>query len=661
LDFQFANLLGKWQMLAEALAVILEHARARNSVEFRCLHDEWHAGRSWTLRAALTGLFYPRRIAFNELQGDRLKHIFERKRLRIYMPIENTKAQLIKLLSQSDTKVIALSGKWGTGKTHLWKIIKSESNDPKVKNALYVSLFGLSNIDQVKRRLLEAAIPESDSYEKIFKPVKKLVKAGVKAGSEHFKALATLNDVNLMLMAPIILEGKVIVLDDIERKNKQLEVDQVLGFIDEYSEQFKARFLLVLNDGELDREAKDPTGGQWSILREKVIDQEIRLTTSAEEAFSIAIKITPSKYAIALEQAVRTCNLTNIRIVLRVISAANQILNLQELEDAILARVIPSIVLFSAIHYRGLVDGPDFKFALDAGNPRWLGLMRNRKEDPTEEDKKNDRWRMLMQQLGITGCDEFEKQLVEFLESGLFDSVEIQKVIDRYKNEKDLLELREAAQNLISRIFWDHRASVADLVSEGGGFIGKAGKLGPVLTSQLCQSISELDGGSAVGEAIVDSWIAEYKNSNQRASSSENIFNNPLHEKIKEEMDLNEAEAQKKMTVVDACTAIITKSGWGTFEEVAMKSASVSDFEDAIRNMTDLDELARFMRRMMDLRLRHHDNDQHFGSATKHFIQACKNIANDENFPRLSKLIKRLFENSTLANQLDTPKINETL
>jgi hypothetical protein len=575
------------------------------------------------------------------------------------MPIEKTKAQLIKLLGQSDIKVIALSGKWGTGKTHLWEKIKSECKDQKVKNALYVSLFGLSNIDQVKRRLLEAAIPESDSYEKVLSPVKKLFKAGVKAGTEHFKALATLNDVNLMLMAPVVLGEKVIVLDDIERKNKQLEIDQVLGFIDEYSKQFKARFLLLLNDDELDKDSNASPGSHWSIFREKVIDQEIRLTTSAEEAFSIAIKITPSKYSSALETAIRTCNLTNIRIVLKVISAANQILNDQVLEDAVLTRVIPSIVLFSAIHYRGLVDGPDFKFALDAGNPRWLGLMRNRKEEPTEEDKQNDRWRMLMQQLGITGCDEFEKQLVEFLESGLFDAVEIQKIVDRYKNEKDLLELRESAQNLMSRIFWDHRANDVDLVSEGASFIEKGGKLGPVLASQLCQSISELEGGSAVGEAIVDNWIAEFKRSDQRASSSENIFNNPLHKKIKAEIDLKEVEAQKKMTVVDACTTIITKSGWGTFEEIAMRSASVNDFEDAIRNMTDLDELARFMRRMMDLRLRHHDDDQHFGSATKHFVQACRNIANDENSLRLAKLINRLFENSTLASQLDAPKLTE--
>ena len=67
------------------------------------------------------------------------------------MSLKKTKDQLIKLLGQPDNTVIALSGKWGTGKTHLWNEVKDESGDDSVKKALYVSLFGLSSVDQVKR------------------------------------------------------------------------------------------------------------------------------------------------------------------------------------------------------------------------------------------------------------------------------------------------------------------------------------------------------------------------------------------------------------------------------------------------------------------------------------------------------------------------------
>ena len=40
------------------------------------------------------------------------------------------------MLGQGDNSVIALSGKRGTGKTHLWNEVKNESDDEKVRKAL---------------------------------------------------------------------------------------------------------------------------------------------------------------------------------------------------------------------------------------------------------------------------------------------------------------------------------------------------------------------------------------------------------------------------------------------------------------------------------------------------------------------------------------------
>ncbi len=68
--------------------------------------------------------------------------------------LRKPKKQLIELLENADNKVIALSGRWGTGKTHLWNEVKTEFKDVKVQKALYVSLFGLSSIDQIKRKLI---------------------------------------------------------------------------------------------------------------------------------------------------------------------------------------------------------------------------------------------------------------------------------------------------------------------------------------------------------------------------------------------------------------------------------------------------------------------------------------------------------------------------
>jgi tRNA A37 threonylcarbamoyladenosine biosynthesis protein TsaE len=58
------------------------------------------------------------------------------------MSLKSTKDHLIHLLANQDNKVIALSGKWGTGKSHLWREVQYASEDKTIKSALYVSLFG---------------------------------------------------------------------------------------------------------------------------------------------------------------------------------------------------------------------------------------------------------------------------------------------------------------------------------------------------------------------------------------------------------------------------------------------------------------------------------------------------------------------------------------
>lgn len=281
------------------------------------------------------------------------------------MTIERTKDQLAQLLGRPDEKVIALSGAWGTGKTYLWNEVKNGHADEKVRNALYASLFGLTSIDHLKRKLIETAIPLDKSKDSTLEILKKVFKTGLDAVSSHYKALAAISNLNLTLMAPAILREKIIIIDDIERKHKNLGIDEVLGFVDEYSKQYSSRFILILNQKILSND--EPQSILWSNFREKIFDQELKLTTSPEEAFDIAVNATPTKYAPELKQAINKCQINNIRVISKIIKIANLILENKDTDPAIQSRVIPSIVLFSAIYYRGLDNGPDFKFALQAG------------------------------------------------------------------------------------------------------------------------------------------------------------------------------------------------------------------------------------------------------------------------------------------------------
>lgn len=565
------------------------------------------------------------------------------------MTLKLAKEQLIRLLEQDDNNVIALSGKWGTGKTHLWNEVKEQSTDDKVKKALYVSLFGQSSIDQVKRKLIEAAIPGVESHSGVFDSFKNFFNVGVKALSTHYKALAAINDLNVLLMAPVVLRGNVIAIDDIERKHERLGIDEVLGFIDEYTKQYGSRFVLVLNEDKLSSSRDQEK--LWTTFREKVIDQEIRLTTSPDEAFSIAIGLSPSKYADDLKKATLICGLTNIRVVRKIIRVANQILGENDLEGAILARLVPSIVLFSAIHYRGLADGPDFMFVL-AFNPYSSGSDGNQNTQETPEAKREVGWRMLLRVLGIFSCDDFEKQLVEFFESGLFEASRFQVIIDQYIAQRDVTEARDEAHRFMVRAFWDHRADEEQLVAEAAGFHKIAAKLDPFLVTQLDMILAEMPGGQAVGDHIIKSWTEAFKATNPTTVNYRNSFNKPLHKDIQAVFDAVRENAESSFSVLDACMEIIESRGWGSLQEMAMRRATVEDFDIIIREFEDIDKFQLFMHRMIEMRLQRSTYDPHFGTATQHFVEACRGIANDQATPRLARLITRLFTEAALAFEL---------
>jgi len=565
------------------------------------------------------------------------------------MTFKKTKEQLSQLLDEADIRVIALSGKWGTGKTHL--IDELRTSHPKAKRAIYISLFGLSSIDQLKRKLIEAAVPMSDSHGGTFDSIKELFKVGFKVASEHYKALAALSDVNLLMMAPVVLRNSLLIVDDIERKHETLGIDEVLGFIDEYSKQFETRFILILNDDQLGVAHKQ----SWQTLHEKVIDQGLKLTTAPDEAFGIAISLSPSSFQGALKQAALTCGLTNIRIIRQVIKVANRILGTQPMDEAIVARVIPSIVLFSAIHYRGLNDGPDVQFALNIGSSfDWAAYERKKKSESTEEDIRADGWRLLIQELNIRGCDEFETVLVEFLESGLFESSRIDAIIERYKSEHENLQAREAAQQFLFKEFWDHHLSNAQILAEAAIFPKIAHMLDPYVITQLEEVLLELDGGAFVGQEMIKAWIEAFRaRTNAVEVTDDNPFNRPLHPLIKAEFDQHNRSVQANATIVDAVRTI-QNGGWNTKEELILKRATASDFENAIRTM-DIADLQGFMRRMIDMRSNKDTYEKHFGMATDHFMDACKAIAADTSSTRLAKLIGKLIEKTIAAEQGPAP------
>lgn len=564
------------------------------------------------------------------------------------MSLSTTKKHLVELLGDHGNKVIALSGKWGTGKSHLWRAVKADSTDEQVKDALYVSLFGLISMDQVKLKIVQSAIPKANENPSWWDQAKKGWGAASKVLESFHKGFSALNEIAL-LAVPAILKDRVIVLDDIERKHEKLSVDEVMGFIDEFTQQHGARIVLILNSDQLtDR-------GVWDTLREKVIDQEVRLETSPAEAFGIAISIQSSIYAEDIRNTIETCGVTNIRIVCKILKAVNRILgNRADLSDDVLSRVVPSTVLLSAIHYKGIEDGPDFDFVLKIGNPD-LENWKKKAEELDEPARRRAKWRLLLQELGIYSCDEYEQLVIEFLQSGLFDVADVEKVIQRYVSEADVMRARKLSQDLHEHVIWHYKMTEPELLTEAEALAQQAHLLDLYTVSSLHDLVSGLAGGSTVANAIVDKWIASFRSKNPDFSDFDNFFRQPIHPRIQAALDELKAAAQAKTTVFDACEYVAKNSGWGNKQEVAMKSASVADFEATIKSL-EVNDLRLFLCRFVDMCVHKGTYLSHFGSAMDHFTQACRNITADPNQARLGALIKLLFKDAKIESELNLPE-----
>ena len=76
------------------------------------------------------------------------------------MTLARTKDNLLESLVDSSNRVVALSGKWGTGKTHLWTEVQKASTDEAVKNAVSVSLFGANSISDLKLKIAQKLLPK---------------------------------------------------------------------------------------------------------------------------------------------------------------------------------------------------------------------------------------------------------------------------------------------------------------------------------------------------------------------------------------------------------------------------------------------------------------------------------------------------------------------
>lgn len=200
-------------------------------------------------------------------------------------------------------KVIMLSGKWGSGKTFFWKnVIEKEliENGKKIPNH-YVSLYGKTSIQEIKNEIFLKVLESVDSYEVIEKG-KALAKNTVGLATSFFGAISVLgvnldlskvtdkpfeklvnvlDDKKLKKTIEYLNSGAIICFDDFERKSKDIDLNDLFGFITQLTLNFDCKVVIILNDDVFDGEEKKI----FSNVKEKSVSKFLKYEPSIKELF----------------------------------------------------------------------------------------------------------------------------------------------------------------------------------------------------------------------------------------------------------------------------------------------------------------------------------------------------------------------------------------
>ena len=184
---------------------------------------------------------------------------------------------------------IMINGEWGSGKTYFWnnKIkpkIESMQLNGKRYTAIYMSLYGISNLEEISKKIFIETTQLMD------KNLKKFMDAsGVKNIPEYAKTgldMAnffgfTQNGDRIDYCQFFSTDDKVLCFDDLERAN--VDVIDILGYINNFVEHDHIKTIIICNEKELSTKLKNSNLEMKTFIATYLLDKENKLNIKTDK------------------------------------------------------------------------------------------------------------------------------------------------------------------------------------------------------------------------------------------------------------------------------------------------------------------------------------------------------------------------------------------
>jgi hypothetical protein len=364
------------------------------------------------------------------------------------MSIEIVKAEIMRFLASKEPEVLCISGKWGVGKTYSWKqFLKNARNNNSIafERYAYVSLFGINSLDDLKNAIFENTVPKDKieagaNYETFQMMLEEPEVLGRKTAhwliklTEKLPYLKYLNLGSMIRFFSVLIRNQIICIDDLDRKGKNLEVNDVLGLINFLKEERNCKIVLVFDEDALyNAIPEENKKGEFRKYFEKIVDVFLKFEPTARESIKIALEEQTNENHLISENCIKL-NISNIRIIRKIERLIKQLTPLlMDYDEQVLIGIIKSIVLLGWCVYASGTNAPPLDYVKN----------KNKYADVLKKDenlsKEEAAWNAILDAYGFYYMDAFDILLLEGVQNGYFDYIKIQeealKVHDRIRAE----------------------------------------------------------------------------------------------------------------------------------------------------------------------------------------------------------------------------------
>ncbi len=519
------------------------------------------------------------------------------------MSIRLVEERLDALLSDATSRIVLLTGAWGSGKTHQWRAARARFNGEKPRHA-YVSLFGLGSVPDLRRRIAEESvasyeIPEGGRLADI------VGVGGLKIGPLQLlkflplvPVLAKLDQVAQDLSFSLV-RNTVVCLDDLERAGANLKLADVLGLANYLKEECGCRVLLISNHEKLGDDDK----GVLKNYFEKVVDERIDLAPSLAEASAIAFGSVPDGVTKLLRTRAAQLKIGNVRVLRQLQRLALPIYNeLQAMHPRVVEEAIQALALFGACHLLGNDRLPttDHLFELE---DNWVHYATREKEDgeATDRDRELDRWSELLNEYQYQKTSSMDAEVGKSVVRGFIDASALRAAAAPLSEQFGGDDLQSELDNAITSFWHDINAdSNATLESVAAA----ARKAAPVISlSGINRAWWILTKCGRADEARA--LLTHFIDVNQERPAVFEAVNGHFQDQDKSEFgDLVRQEAAKLRvlpTFEQSLDRIRLDEEWSRADVARVCEATKDDVEAALRHATRANFRSR-VRVLLDLK-----------------------------------------------------------